>query len=646
MTAPPIGDGGSLDLVGADATQTLDGPVFADDLGSDPGAPTIDITEPVAMSDVKYDTLKVKATITAGPGTSIDASSVKLLLPTGVSGTTSVDMSLTATANVYEGQIDISSIPSGNSEFAVTAADTMGRRATAKRAYRHDRGPRLTFVQPSKPTATGSVSVLIVVEDPLYPIMNLSQVKAWIRSEGDITLAQVTGADPFRVEGTITFNNNMWKPPLEGPQLITAQATNSSGTVGQASKQFTVDNAGPLIALENPVPGQFIGGVLEIRAKITDLSGVNEGSVIAVFGGNSTKSVALKRVMPGKDDFSGLFDVRQLGTSYVLPALSVRADDTLGNHGETAIEIIIDNTPMQMELDPPLMRVAKIDQGIVKCSQLFDPVGRESADDGEVVPQIVALKARIEDRGNSAPGLLVERFSGLESSSVVLFATPGAQQLAVDTDEDGQCDDINPLLIPTTNVTASNEALALDMDPLLPGGGGDYTGLVTPAPAPFTGSCGQIGDAAMTPPDPICKRAGTSLTIVLPYADPLPPIWTIPPVRSNDTDCIGFQLDSLNRLPEGATCVVVRARDRAGNVNVTPPLRICLNRGNGMCNAFMPTNCTGTYTKATGTTSAVPCTPRVIQRGMSPNPNSDFNTRFPRDPNGAGPNDPIEVRIL
>src|SRR4029079_18282478 len=121
---------------------------------------------------------------------------------------------------------------------------------------------------------------------------------------------------------------------------------------------------------------------------------------------------------------------------------SIRADDLLGNNGEVAIEIVVDNTPAQVELDPPKMRLGELGSGKLKCSQLFDPVGGESANDGQIVPQIITIKSRIEDRGNNAPGLLVERFSGIDAKSVALYVMPavlpsmGNRALAVDTNGD------------------------------------------------------------------------------------------------------------------------------------------------------------------------------------------------------------------
>jgi hypothetical protein len=173
-------------------------------------------------------------------------------------------MSLTATANVYSGVLDIGKIPSGPSTFTVTAADIIGLKGSATGCYVHDHGPTVTILQPTMMTAKGTINVEIEVDDPLHPITDISQVQAGIRGPSDIALTQETGASPFRVAAVVDLTK--YNPPLDGPQLINATATNSKGTVGKASKQFIVDNTGPTIDNLVPGPGAFVGGVQEISA--------------------------------------------------------------------------------------------------------------------------------------------------------------------------------------------------------------------------------------------------------------------------------------------------------------------------------------------------------------------------------------------
>ena len=572
------------------------------------GSPVVTITAPTAGTEVQGDTLNVTATITSPTSTPIKSDTVLVTITPPGGAIATAPMALTSTANVYSGHIDISTVPSGPATFTVSAADTAGLKGSASGSYVHDHGPTITFVQPSAATGRGLITLEAIIDDTLHPITMLSQVKAGIRAIGDITLTQVAGAVPFRVTATIDLNS--FSPSLDGPQLITVQATNSKGTRTTAAKAFTVDNAGPTIVITAPAAGTFVGGVIQIQATITDLSGVDDSTVVAVFGGNLATSVTLTRPNGMSNIYTGFFDVRSLGKSYVFPELSVRADDTLGNHGELGEEIIVDNTPPWMNMNGAIqMRVSKPDA--VKnpeCSALFGPLGPplEATKEGDVVKQIVTLRARIEDHGNLAPGLLQELISGLNPASVTLYALPAAtgQILAVDTDGDGVCDDVNPLLIPTSNVTMSGEALALQMAPLTAGMGlADFRPVTPTVPG-----CAEIGDASVTfPPDRLCNQ--TSMTFVLPGYDKVAPIWSIAPVTTGQ--CTGFQLDTLNHLPEGPTCVIARAVDNAGNQNVSYPLHICVDRGGGKCAAFAPnaTDCTGKWNKVTQMIVAGTCNP-------------------------------------
>jgi hypothetical protein len=617
---PPIDFGGGADgyvFTPVDLATGDGGSILTFDLGNDPGGPTVTILSPAEGSEVQYDVLTVQARITSASST-LASDSVKLLVPSGTPNVfASASMTLTAMADVYQGMIDISAIPSGPTDLSVAAEDVMGRRGGAREGYVHDHGPVITFVRPALPTAKGSLTVELLIDDSLHPLTDGSTVQVGVRTPNDVPMSVVAGAVPLRMTGLIDFST--FNPPLDGAQIISAQATNSKGTIGRATKQFTVDNVGPTITFVSPLAGTFIGGVVKIDVTVDDISGVNDSTVVAVFGGDpSLWSVPLYRMMPGGNEFTGYFDVRKLGRSYVLPTLSVRADDTLGNHSELGEEIVVDNTPPILSLDPPQLVVAKLDSGQIMCSTPFDPVGDESANDGDgqVIQQVITLKARVEDRGNDASGLLVVRISGLDGATVSLEITPAANApLAVDTDGDGLCDDVNPLLVPTTNVLASNEALALQMVPLASGGSPDFEPYTTTTTFFGPTKCQKTGTATM-PPGPLCTRSGTDLTYVLMNdQDPLPAIWTIPPVTSDQYGCIGLQLDTLNHLPEGPACAVVRAQDKAGNHNVSTPLRVCINRGGTPCASWSTAplpDCTGTYDKRTNTVSSTKCTPEVF----------------------------------
>ena len=618
----PYSDGGA-DMAGVDL-YTEDGPVFQGDLASDPGGPTITVISPQPLEEVHYNTLKVTAHIVSPAGTLIDTEKVRLLIPSNsASGYDSSPMSLTPTPDTYYGQIDISAIKStpAPQEFLVEASDVDGKTARVLVQYLHDGGPVITFVQPSKATATGAVNVEIIVDDKLHPLTDGSTVKAGIRTPNDITLTQVVGAVPLRMQGVVTFGS--YTPPLDGLQLIQAEATNSVGTVGKATKQFTVDNAGPTIEFTKPAAGQFVGGVLTIAANIVDLSGVDDSTTVAVIGGSSQWTVNLQRTLPAGSEFQGLFDVRALGIAFSFPTLSIRAADVLGNQSEKSIQIIVDNVPPAISIDPPRNRQRiKNSTDSITCSAMRDPVGEEAISDGDAVLQVLTVRARIEDRGNLSPGQLFEFYSGIEPGSVQTFFAPanpagvGAKTvLVVDTDGDGICDDINPLLVPAPTAFTSNEAVTIQMQTIdNTSGAPDFRkqpdgGFSIDA----AGFCSVIGSQSFEVPIPLCTGGMTVISNALSYGynsdGKAPAIWAIPPITQLAPLCGGMQFDTMNRLPEGLACVAARARDKAGNQNVSAPVRICIDHpspaGNACASwppspASMP-DCTGVYDKVTKT---------------------------------------------
>ena len=121
--------------------------------------------------------------------------------------------------------------------------------------------------------------------------------------------------------------------------------------------------------------------------------------------------------------------------------------------------------------------------------------------------------------------------------------------------------------------------------------------------APWDSFCTQIGDASGTPPKLLCPNAGTSLTIAIASDEANDPaIYTLPPVLTTPSGCIGFQLDTANRVGEGPVCVAVRASDKAGNVNTSTVLRLCIDGPAHLCNTWPPAtlpDCTGTLDKTT-----------------------------------------------
>ena len=195
--------------------------------------------------------------------------------------------------------------------------------------------------------------------------------------------------------------------------------------------------------------------------------------MIAVFGGDLSKRHAAHAHRARCPVFEGVFDVRQLGTNYVLPTLSVRADDQLGLHSEVAEEIVVDNVPPILSLDPPNDGAsARLDVGQrLQCSQPFDPVGEDAANDGE--DRAADVRAARPHRGprQQRAGITwcASRSSTTTACSSTAFPPPTARWRWTPT-ATACVTTSTPMLVPTTNISASNQAVALQLTPIPPGG--------------------------------------------------------------------------------------------------------------------------------------------------------------------------------
>ena len=78
-------------------------------------------------------------------------------------------------------------------------------------------------------------------------------------------------------------------------------------------------------------------------------------------------------------------------------------------------------------------------------------------------------------------------------------------------------------------------------------------------------------------------------------------IYAVAPVIADGLQCVGRQFDALgNFVQDGWICIAVAVPDALGNMQVSSPLRVCLDKdGQGdECGASRPPppNCTGTQT--------------------------------------------------
>jgi hypothetical protein len=374
-----------------------------------------------------------------------------------------------------------------------------------------------------------------------------------------------------------------------GDVLVTFRAYDENGTQTVVTRHFISDNTGPSITATVPASGAMVGSVITIKATVDDPARVDTSSVVAVVGnGNVNFEVRLALPAAGGNVYSNFFDTTKLPTYALFPSISFRAQDVLGNESAVSYELSLDNTPPTIDLDPPMIRRVN-KEGI--CSWLFDPVGPDAVDDGDVVTQLFDVRVRAQDNGNTAltgePDWVP--IGGVDQGQVQLFILNNTSRpLVVDTSDppDGFCDEINPDLVPTTKPETDVDAQVVNMVVMAPVANADFSpqpGVACsnaataspPDPGAFCGTTANASKAqfAAGAPTPHCY----TMTEVLNYSGGgLPSIYTIGPIVSDSLQCAGHQFDASNNLKDGWTCLAAVARDVLGNKQVSRPIRACV----------------------------------------------------------------------
>jgi hypothetical protein len=565
--------------------------------------------------------IAVMATVTDDGTDFIDTSSVTMtLMAMGSTAVVASGQLVSGGGDTYAGMISLGTLPSGPYTLTVSARSSTGITGQNSVTLMIQGGPTLIVNSPAENQSYSdslTIEVMVAVGAPAPTAVLAGMPIVWAAgypmTSGmyDIYRQTVWFGPPPAPAGSQAF------PPLSGAQLLDVTETDGGATT-EVLRTFKIDTTGPTITLTTPGPGLVVGGVVNISATITDDSGVLDSSVVAVIGDDQGNPVFTLTLPPqGSNVYSLLFDTLNLtqcapppATSLciVFPTISFRATDAVGNETSLGYDFSVDNIPPLSDLDPPMLRQMRLTPTGYECSFLFDPlsVNRDLGDmpnDLCMVPQVFDLRARIEDQGNRANGLKVTPIAGIDpgNTSVYILADTADpnQPLVVDSDGDGYCDMINPLLAPTVGpLTQADQVLKIRLAGVKQGGNADFRADATlPANAP----CAEGTDLA--PPKVLCSFEQP--TIAISYANGQPDIWSVEPI--DDFRCLGNQLDTkANNIPDGQwICIAVGSTDLAGNHGVSTPMRVYVkyDDAGGFCaappsNAGAPPTCTGTYDPA------------------------------------------------
>jgi len=588
--------------------------------------------------------MDVSATVTVTGGSDfIDGTSVQIVV-TEQGSLQPIDTGLLvlATGDTYSGRVSLGGdLRSGTYTVTVYARSSGGATGMASVDITVDAGPVIIVTSPLEGKSyKRSLTIEVIATDDYglavdgggYPLPPTATI-----GDTDIPLSPTGAMDTYR--GMIDFDAH--NPPLFGPQLLTVAVTNVNGRRTEVQLIFLIDNEGPTIVETHPIPGEIVGGIVPISARVGDNAGILDSSVIAVIGdetGTPLFELPLKPV--GAGVYSALFDssrfakcpdppVRGQGVCLVFPTVSFRAADLVGNERAVGYAFALDNVAPVADLDSANVRIVRRDG---YCSQEFDPLSRNTAvgdmpNDRAVVPQVFDLRARIEDDGNSAAtGLKGVPIAGIDPNATNVYVLDDtAQPLIVDADGDGTCDIINPNLVPTTQPpTTNNQVLKIRLGAVPAQGAPDFRDDGNP---PDPGICSYPPVAL--PPQFLCPT--NQPYVAIGYAGDQSAIWSVEPI--DNFWCMGYQFDTrANKISDGMgagdqngwTCIAVQSADLSGNTSVSPPLRVYIRynggagaaAGQGRAGETAPASfgtppaCTGTWDKNTGAVTAAPCSTR------------------------------------
>jgi len=373
------------------------------------------------------------------------------------------------------------------------------------------------------------------------------------------------------------------------------------------------DGTKPTITIVSPIPGSLLAGNLRLVVDVDDDTGIS----------NVTATIAGAHQIPMMLDsgkrYVGNFDTVTLA-GMVAPTIVVRAVDLGGAMAELGYSIILDNTPPLAAFDPPNVRLSRIAQGVLECSTAFDPMGGDTPNDGESVPQLVEHRARVLDLSNTGTVSTPLFIPHAGTSKVELFVfDDSTKPLVVTSDGDGTCDTINPQIVPATVPMLPSEAAVIELAEISPGGSAYF-----PPGLTYGGSNAASCSSSMdtVPPAQLCFGESVSAALKVPFTT-RGQIYGIPPASTSN--CLGFAFDNAaSNISDGWACVAVLVEDAIGNRSVSAPLRVCIDKdGNGAegCGPYGTINppgerpnCTGTYNASTGQVTNTPCTPREFPR--------------------------------
>lgn len=557
----------------------------------DPLAPLVSIISPTELDDPNQPGVLVGAEIKvecqvkqsrASGSAKVDAASVKLALLTA-DGTVVTEKDGTAgNADVFSNTFSLTTADAGRVRFRCTGQDVAKRVGTDTVATFLDKGPAISFVTPTADSFVPLASVLAIefTVDPA-PLAEGDDGAAVdeVSLELGSTSIDLTESPPgtFRAEVNLT-DPTLFDPAPNGPLPLVVKASNQRAPVAVTStvtQPIQVDGAAPVILITSPVNKAVIGGNVVLSFKATDtISGVDPATIVVSLNmiedhydpANDAWGFA-------NDTFTYKFDSRQVKNSKVQVTVNVGASDKVGNAAAVATELLyLDNFPPSVDLDPYDIRTVKNDG---TCSHTMDPVGPWALNDLEQVQAAGILRSVVWDNTNEIPEIPVVHFSGVAPGSVRVYLRAGsADPLLLDTDNDGLCDDVSDV----------DSATALQLGPLAKAGGPWITtGDEAASPSMLSLGCANASAPDLSPvadpPKHLCQNEASDLYQVIQHstATTEPVIYAHGATVGLECTGVSWEFSTFLEGQDGWVCFAARAVDKAGNVGISRPLRVCVD---------------------------------------------------------------------
>ena len=282
-------------------------------------AVTVKITSPTDQTVVSDSTdVDLKATVDVdNNGTDlVDTSSVKVVVTSTAPGSTatiSTGQLVSTGGDTFEGTISLGNLPTGSYTVTVSAKSLSGVTGHDAITLAVQGGPTLIVNAPAEGQSyNDSVSIQILVDHGANPPTatlagnGVTLSAPTVSDKYDIYTATVWFGPPPTPAGSQTFQQ------LSGKQLLDVKESDGTAT-SEVFRTFVIDTSGPIITSTTPVPGEIVGGVVNISATITDESGVLDSSVIAVIGDQQGNPIFRLQLIPqGSGVYSILFDALNL----------------------------------------------------------------------------------------------------------------------------------------------------------------------------------------------------------------------------------------------------------------------------------------------------------------------------------------------